>query len=409
MNRVFVTGVGVESCAGRTIPDFWDALREGRSGIRPLNPPDSLDFGCSVAGQVRGFDPAEAAGRAMPRRLSRFQQLAISAAIRALDDAGLSPGSDPDLAIYVGTSLAGFPEVDRYYRVGERGWILSDRTGPTKYLPHAAAAATAELLHARGPAITLSTACAASTDALGTAWGLLRAGATQRALACGVEAWITQAGVGSFARLGALTSAGPESAATACRPFDVGRDGVVPSEGAGALLLETEQAMLARGGQPLVEVLGYGASCDAYHPLKPRPDGSVAAEAIVRALASAGLKPEQIDHVDAHATSTPLNDVAETRAIRRVFGGHADRLSVTASKSVLGHSLGAGGALECIALALAISRSYLPPVANLVNKDPECDLAVLPGPGRPAAVEVAVKLSFGFGGENAVLIFGRVQ
>ena len=406
MTRVVVTGIGVETCVGRTVDAFWSAVSEGRPGIAPISSFDASDLTCQVAGEV-DLDPSEALSPANIRRTSRFQQLHHLAAVKSFADGGRSPSGGPEFGIFVGTALGGMSDATRYYKVRESGLELIDRLMVTKAAPNAAAQLTAELLGIHGPSYTFTTTCASSTDAILFAFREIRAGRLDAALASGSEAWVTPDALRVFAKMHVTTTTPPDRATEACRPFDITRDGVTPSEGAVALLLESLPEAERRGARIYAELLGAGSTCDGSHPVRPCPTGEYTAAAIQSALADAGIAPDEIDHVNCHGTSTPLNDVAETLAIRMALGDHADRITATASKSVLGHHFGAGGAAETAVSALSLHHQYLPPTANLLSPDPACDLDYVPIKGRDASIQTMLKLSFGFGGQNTVLVLRR--
>ncbi|MEU2855017.1 beta-ketoacyl-[acyl-carrier-protein] synthase family protein [Streptomyces syringium] len=401
-HRVLVTGIGVESCAGGTPDELWDALAAGRPAISALELEQSLP--CQVGGVVKGFDPREHMSAQQVRRTSRFQQLLFAAAMKARADARLRtvPG-----ALYVGTGGGGLDETAQLVTVlRESGWSKMNRLGLLRLLPNQAAGFVAQELDITGPVLTLSTACASSTDAIAAGMRAVRDGTADVVLVGGVESWLDLPCLASFCLLDALSRRPAAEAVRASRPFDRDRDGMVPAEGAAVLVLESERSALARGATVHGEVLGAASTCDAHHALAPRPDGSVAARTIELACADAGLDTTAVDLVSAHGTSTPLNDRAETAAIKRAFGSHARQVAITAPKSVIGHACGACGVLESVGVLLAMREKFVPPTANLENPDPECDLDYTPLVGRPASIDVAIKQNFGFGGQNSAVVFG---
>ncbi|MFI8944558.1 beta-ketoacyl-[acyl-carrier-protein] synthase family protein [Streptomyces syringium] len=401
-HRVLVTGIGVESCAGGTPDELWDALAAGRPAISALELEQSLP--CQVGGVVKGFDPREHMSAQQVRRTSRFQQLLFAAAMKARADARLrtAPG-----ALYVGTGGGGLDETAQLVTVlRESGWSKMNRLGLLRLLPNQAAGFVAQELDITGPVLTLSTACASSTDAIAAGMRAVRDGTADVVLVGGVESWLDLPCLASFCLLDALSRRPAAEAVRASRPFDRDRDGMVPAEGAAVLVLESERSALARGATVHGEVLGAASTCDAHHALAPRPDGSVAARTIELACADAGLDTTAVDLVSAHGTSTPLNDRAETAAIKRAFGSHARQVAITAPKSVIGHACGACGVLESVGVLLAMREKFVPPTANLENPDPECDLDYTPLVGRPASIDVAIKQNFGFGGQNSAVVFG---
>ncbi|MEU7137496.1 beta-ketoacyl-[acyl-carrier-protein] synthase family protein [Streptomyces sp. NPDC046261] len=401
-NRVLVTGIGVESCAGGTPDALWDALATGRPAISPLELEQPLP--CQVGGVVKDFDPTEHMSAPQVRRTSRFQQLLFAAAMKARADAELrtAPG-----ALYVGTGGGGLDEAARLVTTLRRsGWSQMNRLGLLRLLPNQAAGLVAQELDITGPVLTLSTACASSTDAIGAGLRAVRDGTADVVLVGGVESWLDLPCLASFCLLDALSQRPAAQATAASRPFDRDRDGMVPAEGAAVLVLESERSVLRRGASVYGEVLGAASSCDAHHALAPRSDGAVAARTIELACADAGLDTAAVDLVSAHGTSTPLNDRAETAAIKRAFGSHARHVAITAPKSVIGHACGACGVLESVGVLLAIREKYVPPTANLEHPDPDCDLDYTPLVGRPAPINVAVKQNFGFGGQNSAVVYG---
>lgn len=402
--RVVVTGIGLETCAGRDVDSFWDAISNGKSGIRRISRFETDDFPCSVAGEV-DLDPSETMSRSEARRSSRFQRLHHSAVVRAVEHAG-GLASPESTGLFTGTSLGGFAEIEDYWAYRDGGFVLMDRLGPVKFLPHAASSWSAELLGIQGPCLTVGNACAASTDAIRLAADAVRSGSVRAAIAAGSESWITPPGLAGFAKMGALTTRHHEDPTEACRPFDADRSGVVPSEGAAALVLEEAGSAEARGATIWAEVLGAASTCDAFHPVAPREDASRAAAAIDLALQNATLAPDAIDHINAHGTSTPRNDVAETAAIRLALGDVASSVSVTGPKSLVGHALGAAGVIETAICVLSIAHQFSPPTINLETPDPMCDLDYTPQVGHDQRIDAALKLSFGFGGYNTALVLG---
>ncbi|MCA6092199.1 beta-ketoacyl-[acyl-carrier-protein] synthase family protein [Streptomyces sp. SCA3-4] len=401
-HRVLVTGIGVESCAGATPDALWDALSTGRPAISALELEEPLP--CKVGGVVKGFDPRDHMSVQQVRRTSRFQQLLFAAAMKARADAALrtAPG-----ALFVGTGGGGLDEAARLVTTLRRsGWSQMNRLGLLRLLPNQAAGLIAQELDITGPVLTLSTACASSTDAIGAGLRAVRDGTADVVLVGGVESWLDLPCLASFCLLDALSQRPAAEAASASRPFDRDRDGMVPAEGAAVLVLESERSALRRGATVHGEVLGAASTCDAHHPLAPRTDGTVAARTIELACADAGLDPAAVDLVSAHGTSTPLNDRAETAAIKRAFGSHARHVAITAPKSVIGHACGACGILESVGVLLAMREKYVPPTANLHHPDPACDLDYTPLVGRSTPINVAVKQNFGFGGQNSAVVFG---
>ncbi len=400
--------MGVETPIGSDLDDMWSHLVEGKSGIAPISSFDASGMPCQIAGEVQLDDHFDAT---TTRRTSRFQRLLLSATRRALNGCDL----DVDLsrvAIVVGTGGGGMSYLTnevhtRLDRMARDGWAALDRFTLLRTLPNMAAALVAQDLGATGPCLTLSTACAASSDAVGLARSLLLSGQADIAVVGGVEAWIDRAAITGFVKLQAVSGRPAHEAAIASRPFDRDRDGMVPAEGAAVLVLERHEQAIARGRTVYGLVLGTASTCDADHPVMPRADGIAAAGAITAALKQAGLPPQAVDVVSAHGTSTRLNDVAETRALKLALGDSAHSTPITAPKSVLGHTLGASGAIELVALVLSIRHQTVPPTANLDNVDPDCDLDYTPLRARPANLGVGLKCSFGFGGQNSAIVVGH--
>ena len=410
--RVVVTGMGALSALGNDVASTWDGLVAGRSGIARLESFDPSRLDSQVGGEVKGFDPSGILDRKEIRRTDRYIQFALVCARQALDQAGLPGRLDDDLAartgVIVGSGLGGVSTLfDNVLVMGERG---PDRISPF-FIPmgiaNVGAGQVAIAVGALGPNFATLSACATGGHALGEAWETIRRGDADLMLAGGVEAGIHEAVVGGFCSMKALSTRNDDPAA-ASRPFDRGRDGFVVGEGGGVLVLEALEHAEARGAQPLAELVGYGATADASHITLPAPGGIGAVRAARRALEKAGLEPAEIDHVNAHATSTPEGDKAELQAIRAIFGDHAPRVAVTANKSMLGHTLGAAGAIEAIATIQALREGCVPPTINLVEPDEHAaGLDLTPGVATRRPLGTAVSNSFGFGGQNTALVFRR--
>ena len=407
--RVAVTGLGTVSPCGPDVPSTWSALLGGRSGVGPITAFDASGWPVRIAAEVRGFDPVARFGRHEARRMDRFAALARAAADEAVAHAGLDlPGPCPDrVGVYLGTGIGGIGGIVEgarsFFAEGPRG--LSPFFLP-RVLANMAAAQVAIRWGARGPSLCVDTACAAGAHAIGEAWRAIRAGEADVVLAGGSEAAVTPLAVAGFLVMKALSRRNDDPT-RASRPFDADRDGFVIGEGAAVLVLEGWDHAVRRGAHIHAELAGYALTCDAWHLTAPDPDGDGAARCMALALRSAGLAPEEVDCVNAHGTSTPANDVLETRAIRRVFGSHADRLAVSGTKSVTGHLLGAAGALEAAATVLALRDGVVPPTSTLERPDPDCDLDYVPGVARPMSLRAAISNSFGFGGTNACLALRR--
>jgi len=382
----------------------------GRSGVGPITHFDSEGFPVRIAAEVKGFDAVAAVGRRDARRLGRFQQFAVVAGDEALADAGLSrEGTWPDLnrfGIYVGTGIAGFPEIC------ERSIELDQGTYkhiPPTFLPRAlnnvASGQMAIRYGARGPSLCISTACACGNHSIGEAYRAILFGDADVILAGGTEAAICGLGVGSFMVMRALSR--NEDPTTASRPFDKNRDGFVMGEGAGVLVLEDLEHAQARGAPIYCEITGYGNTTDAHHVTAPSPDGDGASRCMNRALESAGRVPADVDYINAHGTSTPINDRTETAAIKALFGEQAYKVPISSTKSVSGHLLGAAGGLEAVATVMAIHTGMVPPTANYQTPDPDCDLDYIVEGARELHPKVAMSNGFGFGGTNASILFEK--
>ena len=410
--RVVVTGTGMVSALGADVASTWDGLVAGRSGIRSIQNIDASRLSVRIAGEVRDFDPSGVLDRKEIRRTDRYVQFALVCARQALLQAGLPGRLDADMAahagVIIGSGLGGVTTLfDNVLVMGERG---PDRISPF-FVPmgiaNIGAGQVAIATGAIGPNFATVSACASGGHALGEAWETIRRGDADLMIAGGVEAGIHEATVGGFASMKALSTRNDDPPA-ASRPFDQGRDGFVIGEGGGVLILEALEHAEARGAMPLAEMIGYGATADASHITLPAPGGIGAVRAARRALEKAGLAPEDVDHVNAHATSTPEGDKAELQAIRTIFGDHAPRIAVTANKSMLGHTLGAAGAIEAIATLMALRDGCVPPTINLVTPDDHAaGLDLTPNIAQRRPLRTAVSNSFGFGGQNTALVFRR--
>ncbi|HET7828263.1 MAG TPA: beta-ketoacyl-ACP synthase II [Candidatus Limnocylindrales bacterium] len=410
--RVVVTGMGTVNAIGQDVSTFWDNLVAGRSGVATITRFDPSRVDAKIAAEVKDFDPSAVLDRKEMRRTDRYIQLALVCARQALDDAGLPGRLDADTAartgVIVGSGLGGVSTLfDNVLVMAERG---PDRISPF-FIPmgiaNVGSGQVAIMTGAIGPNFATVSACATGGHAIGEAWETIRRGDADIMVAGGVEAGIHEATVGGFASMKALSTRNDDPEA-ASRPFDTGRDGFVMGEGGGALILEALESAEARGVEPLAEVVGYGATADASHITLPAPGGIGAVRAARRALDKAGIDPSEVQHVNAHATSTPEGDKSELQAIRTIFGDHAPDVSISANKSMLGHTLGAAGAIEGIATILAIREGCIPPTINLDDPDPQAEgLDLTPNVARRRDVRVAISNSFGFGGQNTALVFRR--
>ena len=406
--RVVITGLGAVTPLGLTAPESWRAAREGVCGVGPITQFDPAGMKVQLAAEVKGFDPEALFGKPETKRMGRFTQFALAAAREALADSGFQmENTVPErCGVIVSSGIGGIGITEEEHDRGlARGW---DRVSPF-FIPtgicNMAAGRVAIDAGFRGMCTCPVTACAGGTYAVGDAFHYIRDGYADVCLCGGSEAALTPLAVGGFTSMKALSQSTDPSRASI--PFDAERNGFVMGEGAGILLLEELDHALARGAKIYAEVSGYGATCDAYHMTAPRPDGSGGAEAMAMTLADGGVRPEEVDYINAHGTSTHLNDAGETAAIKSVFGDHAYRLAVSSTKSMTGHMLGAAGAVEAIFSALALRDGYIPATINYQVPDPECDLDVTPGKGREAALRYALSNSLGFGGHNGSLLFKR--
>lgn len=407
MRRVVVTGLGVVSPIGIGADAFWTSLRHGASGIGPITKFDASNLASRIAGEVRGFDPLAFLPRRDVVRTDTFIQYALIAAQEAIADAKLVLGTGNDrVGASIGTGMGGLPVLmtahDTLNREGPGA--VSPYAMPG-FLPNMAAGWVSMRTGARGPIASPTTACAAGAQAIGDAFRMIQRGDADAMLAGGTDALITPVIVACFCALRALSTRNADPTG-ASRPFDKERDGFVLAEGAGIVALEELHAARARGAHIYAELVGYGLGADAYHPTASSADGS--ARAMALALADAGLRPEEIDYINAHGTSTPQNDMSETKAIKQVFGEHARRLAISSTKSMTGHLIGGAGAVEAIATVLSIQHQLVHPTINYRTPDPECDLDYVPNESRAMVVETAISNSFAFGGTNAILVFRRM-
>ncbi len=408
-HRVVVTGIGVISPLGLNMPETWEALIEGRSGVGHITAFDTTDFTTKIAAEVTNFDPLDYIDRKMAKRLDRFAQMAAAAGLQAVDQANLKidTTNNNDIGIIIGSGTGGLGTLSHQVEV------LLEK-GPGRVSPFlspmmigdSAPAIVSILLGAHGPNYCTTSSCSSGSDAIGTAFEILRRGDAKAMLAGGSEAAVVPVATATFGSAHALSTRNDDPQG-ASRPFDAERDGFVIGEGAAILVLEEMSYAEERGAPILAEIAGYGASSDAFHITQPDENGTGGALAIRRALAKAGLKPTEVDYINAHGTSTPLNDRGETLAIKTVFGEHAYRIPISSTKSMTGHLLGASGALEAAISIFTIKNGVVPPTINLTHPDPECDLDYVPHKARTAKVTAVISNSFGFGGHNSVLAFRR--
>ncbi|MFC2003762.1 beta-ketoacyl-ACP synthase II [Chloroflexota bacterium] len=407
--RVVVTGLGAITPLGTGVEKSWQSLRQGKSGIDKITRFDATDFRTNIAGEVRDFNPLDFMEQKLVRRSDRFIRFAVAAARMAIEDSRLTTNSDNSerVGISIGTTLGGIESVEKNHQllIGGASRQISPFFIPG-FLTNMASGQIAIQLGAKGPNKCSATACASGAHAIGDAFRLIQWGEADAMVAGGSEASISPV---MFAGLGAerAMSTRNDSPQKASRPFDKDRDGFVTSEGSGVAILEELEFALKRGAKIYAEVLGYGASCDAYHITAPDPQGAGAARCMRIALNDAGIAADSIDYINAHGTSTQLNDLAETRAIKNIFQEHARNIPISANKSMTGHLWGAAGAVEAIFCILTITQGIIPPTINYETPDPECDLDYVPNVAREAKVRTALTNSFGFGGTNATLVLGQ--
>ncbi len=409
--RAVVTGIGAVTPLGLTAREFWDNLVAGKSGIGPMTLCDPTGYPCRIAGEAVDFDPGQFINPREGRRMARFSQLGIAAAMMAVEDAGLDMGNvDPfRVGVLLGNGNGGFPTIEENCRVlVERGGMKMSPFFFPMILPNMASANVSRVLGARGYNSTVVTACSASNQAIGDALQKIRNGTVDVMLTGGTEAGISQLGLSGFAVMRALSTRNdaPEKAS---RPFDAERDGFVPAEGAAILVVESLEHAVARGANILCELVGFGCSSDAYHQVQPEESGESTIMAMRWALEDAGVAPAQVDYINAHGTSTPLNDAVETASIKTYFGDLAGSIPVSSTKSMIGHSLGASGALEAVACIRTITDGVIHPTINYEHPDPECDLDYVPNQSRTKDVRVVMSNAFGFGGQNACIVFKRYE
>ena len=407
--RVVITGLGVISPLGNDRAAFWDNLIKGKSGIDHIEHFDVSDYPTKIAAQVRDFNPIDYMGRKNARRMDRFAQYACAAARQAVEDAELKINQEnaERIGVWIGTGIGGLETNEKQHEI-----LLTK--GPNHISPflipmmisNMASGQVSIMLGANGPNGCTVTACAAGTQSIGDAFRIIQNGDADVMITGGAEACITPMALAGFCAMKALSTRN-EDPKGASRPFDVQRDGFVMGEGAGIVILEELNHAQERGAEIYAELIGYGAAGDGYHIVQPDPEGRGAAQAFSLALKNAGINPHQVDYINAHGTSTEINDVMDTKAIKKVFGDHAYRIAVSSTKSMTGQPLGAAGAVEFIATVLSCRYDMIPPTINLNNPDPECDLDYVPNTAREKIVNIALSDSLGFGGHNAVLVLKK--
>ena len=407
--RVVVTGVGIVSPLGIGTEANWEALCAGKSGIGPITRFDAAQFSARIAGEVKHFDPLRFIDKKDVKKMDVFIQLAIAASQFAMDDARLavSPEISTRVGVFIASGIGGFSTIEREHKALMEG-------GPRRISPffipatiiNLAAGQVSIRFGAKGPNSATCTACSASAHAIGDSFEIIRRDDADVMIAGGSESAITPMGVGGFAAMRALSTRNDEPE-RASRPFDRDRDGFVMGEGSGVVILEELEFARRRGAPIVAELVGYGMSADAFHITAPSEDGDGGVRVMQAALKSGGIRPEQVDYINAHGTSTPFNDRLETLAIKRLFGEHAAKLAISSTKSMTGHLLGAAGGVEAGITALAVKHQLIPPTINYETPDPDCDLDYVPNTKRAAHIEYALSNSFGFGGTNGALLFKR--
>lgn len=409
-NRVVITGLGMVTPLGNSVDATWTGLIEGRSGVGQITKFDASSYPATIAAEIKGFDIREYIDKREARKMDPFSHYAVAASIQAMKDAGLSDGAhDPErTGVILGVGIGGFETLENSY---EALFLKGPERVPPmtipKHIANEGPGNVAITLDCQGPCLAVTTACSSGTDAIGSAYRLIKDGVMDVMITGGVEACITKLGVMGFCVIQALTTDYNDRPAQASRPFDRNRSGFVIGEGAGIITLESLDRAKARGARIYAEVVGNGMMCDAQHLTAPHTEGRGAIQAMNMALREAGMKPEDVDYVNAHGTSTPINDPFETKAIKASFGEHAHKLKVSSTKSMTGHCIGAAGGIEAIVCAKTITEGVIPPTINLTEPDPECDLDYVPNTAVKADVNVAMSNTFGFGGHNGVLLLQK--
>ena len=408
--RVVITGMGTINPLGNSVADAWKNVRANACGIGPITSFDTTDFPVKLAGEVKDFTPDDTIGKKEAKRMARFTQLAVAAAVEAVDDSGIDFEKEDTnrCGVLVSSGIGGLPTIEEEHKRGmEKGF---NRVSPF-FIPMAISNMSAGQIAIRfglhGMCSCVVTACAGGNNAIGDAFRHVRDGYADVMVCGGSESCISELGVGGFASLKALNTT--DDVTRASIPFDKERDGFVIAEGAGILVIEELEHALVRGAKIYAEIGGYGANCDAYHVTAPDPEGNGGADCMKLAIMDADMKPEDIDYVNAHGTSTHMNDSCETKAIKKAFGTWADKLMVSSTKSMTGHMLGGAGAVEAIFTALAVKEDFVPATVNYKVPDEECDLDVVPNEGRNARVRAAVSNTLGFGGHNATILIKKYE
>ncbi len=411
MSRVVVTGLGLITSLGNDLASSWEALCQGKSGVSEITSFDTSQYRVHFAAEIKDFDPTLYMDRKEARRNDPYEQLAIASSKQALAHAGLQITAEngDDIGVYIGSGIGGLVTLhDQFEVLHFKG---PDRISPffiNMMIVDGAPGIVSILTGAKGPNFAIVSACATSANTIGEAWETIRRGDARAMIAGGAEKGTTPIAMASFDNMHAISRRNDDPQG-ASRPFDATRNGFVMGEGAGMLILEDLDFAKARGANILAELVGYGSTGDAYHVTEPAPEGAGLVRAMRRALQKAGMRPDQVDYINAHGTSTQYNDRTETQAIKACFGDHAYRLAISSTKSMTGHTLGAAGGVEAVVCVMAIQTGIIPPTINLHHPDPDCDLDYVPNEARQAAVNVAMTNSMGFGGHNACLIFKRYE
>ncbi len=409
LKRVVITGLGAITPIGNTLEAYWDGLMSGRNGVGEITLFDSSAHGCHIAAEVKDFDPSPYLSAKDAKRMDRFSQFAVCASKQALADAKLEINelNAEQVGVLIGTGIGGLKVLEDQHEIYRTKG--PDRCSPfmiPMMIANMAAGLTAIQVGAKGPNSCSVTACASGSNAIGDAFRWVQRGFAQAMICGGTEAAITPLSIAGFVACRAMSTRNDDPL-HASRPFDIGRDGFVMGEGAGILVIEEMEHALSRGARIYAELVGYGASCDAYHMTNQTPGGADAVRAMSWCLKDAGLRPEDVSYINAHGTSTPINDPTETTAIKKLLGDHAHKIMVSSTKSMTGHLLGGAGGIEGVAAAMAIAHDRVPPTINLETPDPECDLDYVANESREQEVQVALSNSFGFGGHNVTLAFKK--
>ncbi|TCV90069.1 beta-ketoacyl-ACP synthase II [Sulfurirhabdus autotrophica] len=408
--RVVITGLGIVSPVGIGVKESWANILAGKSGIDRITRFDTTGFSCQIAGEVKNFDVAQYINPKDARRMDIFIQYGLAAAIEAVKDSGIEATDEnaERIGVNIGSGMGGLPMIEDTHSIYLAG-------GPRKISPFFVPGTIINMIAGhlsiiygfKGPNLAMVTACSTATHCIGDSARLIEYGDVDVMVAGGSESTITPLAVGGFGSARALSSRNDDPAA-ASRPWDTERDGFVMGEGAGMLVLEEYEHAKARGAKIYAELVGFGMSADAYHMTAPREDGDGAARCMRNAMKNAGLNPDQVDYINAHGTSTPLGDLAETMAVKKYLGDHAKKTAVSSTKSMTGHLLGAAGGVEAVFSALSVHEQVAPPTINMVNQDPACDLDYVPNTARQMKINVALSNSFGFGGTNGTLVFAKI-